>query len=183
MSCGLPLVNLREATVVTPYLLPRLNLQLRPTLLSDLRPGTRVVSHAFAMEDWRPDQELRVPGPSSQHHVYYWVIPADVAGLWRWRVPTQSGELRYTLRLQQRFQEVDGTLSTDGEEVPVANTSLVGEQLSFSAAGRQTTMWFAGRVSGHTMQGRMEVQGRVSAGQCNWMAHRDATGATPTHDR
>jgi SAM-dependent methyltransferase len=179
--------DIREATVVSLYLLAKLNLQLRPKLLSDLRPGTRVVSHAFGMEDWHPDKELRVPGSPSAHHVYYWVIPADVAGTWHWSVPAPTGEQRYTLRLQQRFQKVDGTLSTEGEEVPVANVTLVGEQLSFSAAtmvpGRQAKMSFDGRVSGETMQGRMEVQDGASARQQHWTAHRAVDGTTATPKR
>jgi hypothetical protein len=179
--------DIREATVVSLYLLPKLNLQLRPKLFSDLRPGTRVVSHAFAMEDWRPDQELRVPGSPSAHAVYYWVVPADVAGVWRWSVPTPTGERQYTLRLHQRFQKVDGTLSADGEEVPIANPTLIGDQLRFSAPttapGRQAMMAFEGQVSGDTMQGRMEAQGGASAGQHHWTARRDADGATSTHNR
>ena len=179
--------DIREASVVSLYLLSKLNLQLRPKLLSDLRPGTRVVSHAFDMGDWRPDKELRVPGSPSAHHVYYWVIPADVAGTWHWSVPTPTGEQRHTLRLQQRFQKVDGTLSTGGEEVPIADVTLVGEQLSFSAAtagpGREAKMSFDGRVSGETMQGRMEVQDGASARQQRWTAHRAVDGTTATPKR
>lgn len=180
------MTDIREATVVTLYLLPKLNLQLRSKLLNDLRPGTRVVSHAFAMEDWHPDKELRVPGSLSDNMVYYWVIPADVAGMWRWSMPTSTGEQRYTLRLQQRFQQIDGTLSADGEEVPIANATLIGDQLRFSAAtaasDRQVTMTFDGRVNGNTMQGRMEARGGGAAGQYHWTAHRDATG-TSRHNR
>ena len=177
--------DIRAATVVTLYLLPKLNLQLRPKLLSELRPGTRVVSHAFDMDDWHPDKELRVPGSQSDNIVYYWVVPADVAGMWRWSLPIPTGEQRYTLRLQQRFQQVDGTLSADGEEVAIADATLTGDQLRFSAAtaapGRQVTMAFDGRVDGSTMQGRMEARGGASAGQYHWTAHRDATG-TSTHN-
>jgi SAM-dependent methyltransferase len=179
--------DIREASVVSLYLLSKLNLQLRPKLLSDLRPGTRVVSHVFDMGDWRPDKELRVPGSPSAHNVYYWVIPADIAGMWHWSLPIPTGEQRYTLRLQQRFQKVDGTLSTDGEEVPIANVMLVGEQLSFSAAtaalGRQLKMSFDGRVSGDTIQGRAQVEDGASTRQQRWTAHRTAGDATSTPRR
>jgi SAM-dependent methyltransferase len=179
--------DIREATVVTLYLLPKLNLQLRPKLLRELKPGTRVVSHAFAMEDWHPDKELRVPGAPSDNLVYYWVVPADVAGMWRWSMPTPTGEQRYTLRLQQRFQQIDGTLSAGGEEVPIADATLTGDQLRFSAAtaapDRQVTMAFDGRVNGNTMQGRMEARGGTSAGQYPWTAHRNATGTSSTPSR
>jgi SAM-dependent methyltransferase len=179
--------DLREATVVTLYLLPKLNMQLRPKLLSELRPGTRVVSHAFDMEDWQPDKELRVPGSSSDHFVYYWVVPADVAGTWRWSVPAPPGDQRYTLRLHQRFQKVDGTLSADGKEVPIANATLMGDQLRFSASieasGREARLSFDGRVNGNTMQGHIEMRDRAAAGQQSWTAHRDADGTTSTHQR
>ena len=64
--------NIAEATVVTLYLLPSVNLKLRPKLLQDLKPGSRVVSHSFDMEDWKPDKTIQVNG----RNVYYWVIPA-----------------------------------------------------------------------------------------------------------
>src|SRR5690606_30513439 len=121
--------DISEATVVTLYLLPRLNVKLRPKLLSELRPGTRIVSHDFSMEDWRPDEELHVSVPSGKRTVYYWVVPANVTGLWRWSVPTSTGEQPYTLRLHQRFQEVEGTLSAGEQEVSITNAALKGDDL------------------------------------------------------
>ena len=180
--------DLREASVVTLYLLPSLNVQLRPKLLAELRPGTRVVSYDFDMDDWSPDQVLVMPEASYKDTVYYWVIPAEVAGVWRWRVPTPTGEQRYALRLEQRFQEVSGTISSDAGETPITDARLTGDQLQFSAAtggaqGRQVKLSFNGRVSGNTMQGRVEVQDGESAGQQHWTAHRDTDGTTPTPKR
>jgi hypothetical protein len=74
--------DIREVTVISLYLLPSLNVQLRPKLLRDLQPGTRLVSHDFDMAEWRPDQMVRVKGPSREHSVYYGVIPAHVEGVW-----------------------------------------------------------------------------------------------------
>jgi SAM-dependent methyltransferase len=68
--------DIREATVVTLYLLPAINLKLRPKLLSELKPGTRIVSHNFDMGDWVPEKTIRVDTPNGQHTVYYWVVPA-----------------------------------------------------------------------------------------------------------
>jgi SAM-dependent methyltransferase len=177
--------DIREATVVTLYLLTKLNLQLRPKLLSELRPGTRVVSHAFDMGDWQPDQKLLVPGSPSDNMVYYWVVPANVSGQWRWSMPTPTGEQGYTLRLQQRFQQINGALSMDGAEVPITDATLTGDQLRFSAAtaapDRQVTMAFDGRVNGNTIQGRVQAQGGAAAGRHRWTAYRDATVPTSTH--
>jgi SAM-dependent methyltransferase len=67
--------DFREATVVTLYLLPALNLKLRPKLLSELKPGTRIVSHAFDMGDWKPEKVVNVPGEDHDRTVYFWVVP------------------------------------------------------------------------------------------------------------
>jgi SAM-dependent methyltransferase len=174
--------DLREATVVTLYLLPKLNVQLRPKLLSELRPGTRVVSHDFAMEDWQPDKELQVPGSSSGHALYYWIMPAETAGIWHWSLPTPTAEQQYTLRLQQHFQEVSGTVSADGVEIPITNATLMGDQLRFTLAtralDRQGMMAFNGRINGNTIQGHVEVQDGASTGQYDWTAYRDADSTT-----
>ena len=67
--------DLRDATVVTLYLLPSINLKLRPKLLDELKPGTRVVSHAFDMGDWKPDKEVKVPDTIGERTIYLWVVP------------------------------------------------------------------------------------------------------------
>jgi SAM-dependent methyltransferase len=176
--------DFREATVVTLYLLPKLNLLLRSKLLSDLKPGTRVVSHDFDMDDWQPDRTLRVPGPSYEHHVYFWIIPANVAGTWRVQLPEAFGKRPYTIRLQQQFQEVTGAARAGGDETVVKEATLTGAQLRFTAAtqvqGQQVTMQFTGRVNGEAMKGDVEVQGGPLAGTHPWTAKRETTGATTT---
>jgi len=112
-----------EATVVTLYLLPNLNLKLRPTLL-DMKPGTRVVSNSFNMGDWEPDQKL-----GADYTVgYYWVVPAKVAGTWQLKgEDIRDGELVLT----QKFQNVGGTLTTGGKSQPLLAPELTGDSLSF----------------------------------------------------
>src|SRR5688572_30638212 len=100
-------VDFTDATVVTLYLLPSLNLKLRPTLLR-MKPGTRVVSHAFSMDDWRPDQTDNVEGRTA----YLWIVPAPVEGTWRWSV-AGSGQKEYELVLRQQFQQVEGVVKLD----------------------------------------------------------------------
>lgn len=70
--------DLREATVVTLYLLPDVNLKLRSKLLEELEPGTRIVSHGFDMGDWQPERVVQVQGPTGQHILYYWVVPEEI---------------------------------------------------------------------------------------------------------
>jgi SAM-dependent methyltransferase len=170
--------DIHQATVVTLYLLPKLNVQLRPKLLRDLQPGTRVVSHDFDMAEWQPDQTVRVPGASRPHAVYYWVIPADVSGVWHVQVPAATGERRYDLRLQQEFQAVRGTIGTGGHDIPITNATLVGDHLRFIAStDEQGQMAFDGRVDTNLMHGRVEIQGGPLAGRSDWTAQREAAGA------
>lgn len=122
---------IRDASVVTLYLLPDINLKLRPKLLTELRPGTRIVSHSFHMGDWRADAQRVV----ERKTLYKWIVPAVAGG--HWRVTMADGS-RAMLDLDQRFQDVSGTL--DGQAI--GNASLNGHALRFTAGGRT----FHGRV-------------------------------------
>jgi SAM-dependent methyltransferase len=179
--------DIREATVVTLYLLPQLNRQLRPKLFSDLRPGTRVVSHDFDMGDWQPDQVIHVPGEAYEHTVFYWIIPATVDGLWQMRVPTPKGERHYLLRIQQRYQEVRGTVSGEREAILITKATLTGDHLRFTVTsglqGEEVQMSFDGRVSGDAMRGSVEVHGGAIAGRYDWTSQRDAASPLSTPRR
>jgi len=113
---------LREASVVTMYLLPAINLRLRPRLLTELRPGSRIVSHNFTLGDWAPDESREI-GVS---HIFLWVVPAVVEG--RWALEGVSGA-DGMLELEQMFQTVTGTLAGR----PLRDVSLRGRQLRFTA--------------------------------------------------
>jgi hypothetical protein len=168
--------------VVTLYLLPKLNVELRPKLLRDLRPGTRIVSHDFDMAEWRSDQTVRVKGPSREHSIYSWVIPANVEGEWRLSVSVPMGAQHYLLRLQQQYQDVHGTMRVHGQDIPLTNATLMGDHLRFTVTtGDQVTMSFDGRVKGQAMRGSVEAQGRGMAGRYEWTSQREgasASGAT-----
>ena len=170
--------DIREATVVALYLLPQLNRQLRPKLFSDLRPGARVVSHDFDMGDWQPDQVIHVPGEAYKHTVFYWIIPASVDGRWQISVSTPTGERRYLLALQQRYQEVRGTVSAEREAILITHASLTGDRLRFTVItgiqGEEMQMSFDGQVSGDVMRGSVEVHGAAMAGRYDWTSQREA---------
>jgi SAM-dependent methyltransferase len=150
-------MEFKDATVVTLYLLPQVNLRLRPRLLNELRPGTRIVSHDFSMDDWRADETLRVKGPSREHTVYFWVIPAKAEGTW---AETSRGD---SIEIRQKFQDVTGTLRTNGQAVPITRGSLAGETLTFTAVreanGQRETHTFRGRVRGDRLEGKIETEG------------------------
>ncbi len=159
-----------HATVLTLYLLPSLNLKLRPTILR-MKPGTRVVSHAFSMDDWQPDQTDNVEGRTA----YLWIVPAPVEGTWRWSV-SGSGQKEYELTLRQQFQQVEGLVKLDsGKMGQLRNVKLVGDQLSFSIheiTGTSGTLRrdYTGRVSGNTIQGSFKLSDTGTEAQ--WTATR-----------
>ncbi len=152
-----------HATVVTLYLLPSLNLKLRPTILK-MKPGTRVVSHAFTMEEWQADQTENVEGRTA----YLWIVPAPVDGTWRWN-GSGAGPKAYEVALRQQFQKVEGAARLDGGLGQLRDVKLQGDQISFTvldADGARRD--FSGRVSGNTMQGVVKQAG----GEAKWSASR-----------
>jgi len=150
------LTDLRTASVVTLYLRDDVNLRLRPKLLRELPPGSRVVSHDFDMGDWRPDREQRVRGAARNHRLYLWVVPADVAGVWRMRL----GEREALLNLTQRYQVLGGTLSLDGRELMITDGRMTGDRMAFTAGA----LVFEGRAGGDALDGR--------AGDLAWSSRR-----------
>jgi SAM-dependent methyltransferase len=176
--------DISEATVVFLYLLTELNIQLRPKLFKELKPGTRIVSHEFDMGDWKPDRAgvvrnvklLYTPNYPTEKDVdfYYWVIPANVAGMWRWTMAISKGKQEYALRLVQKFQEVSGVVNVNGQEIPITDARLVGDQLSFTlrdnTSKEKAVIRFNGRISGDTIQGLVEAG--PSEQIYNWAARR-----------
>jgi hypothetical protein len=137
--------NFTDAAVVTMYLLPGLNIKLRPTVL-DMRPGTRVVSHAFTMGDWEADRTESVAG--SNQTIYLWIVPAKVAG--SWTITPASGS-PVTVTLNQQYQKFEG----GGGSVKVAKGSLRGDQISFALVdGSGASRDYTGRVMGDRIEGK-----------------------------
>jgi hypothetical protein len=146
-----------KATVLTLYLLPSLNVKLRPTILN-MRPGTRVVSHAFTMDDWQADQVDSADGRTA----YMWIVPAKVGGTWKVDV-TGAGARSYETTFNQQYQNVSGNARGDGKAVQVSNGKLRGETITFSLDGRE----FNGRVNGNRIEGTVK-----GAGESKFIATR-----------
>lgn len=126
-----------KATVITMFLLPQINVKLRPKIL-EMKPGTRVVSNSFTMEDWEADETATVTeGCTSWCNALLWIVPAKVDGTWT----TPQGELV----LKQQYQMVSGTFAGK----PITDGRLRGDELKFTAGGTHYT----GKVSGQTIQG------------------------------
>jgi hypothetical protein len=134
-----------QATVVTMYLLPGLNMKLRPTILS-MRPGTRIVSHSFTMEDWEPDETSSMDG----RRAYFWLVPANVSGTWM----LEAGSDKAEISLEQRFQKIEGTVGLGHTQGGLRDARLRGYDIGFAYVdGNGVRREFTGRVSGGRMEG------------------------------
>lgn len=139
--------DLSHATVVTLYLLSKVNLRLRPKLFRELRAGARVVSHDFSMGTWRADNSTVVEekllnyksarDPLSfndywdKHNVYFWIIPANASGVWEWTMPALSGDVLYSLLIEQTFQEINGKALEGYSKLEIKDGKIVGNRLNF----------------------------------------------------
>lgn len=141
------------ATVVTMYLLDYVNLKLRPRILDELKPGTRVVSHQFSMQQWEPDSKVVL---QEIVPVYFWIVPAKVGGAWSGKL----GDKAVSLQLQQNFQFFTGSSVADGALGEVKDGKLKGDTMTFTmvlASGR--TFTFDGKVTDKTLTGTFVVDG------------------------
>jgi SAM-dependent methyltransferase len=134
--------DISQATVITLFLLPDINLRLRPKLL-EMRPGTRVVSNSFDMGDWTPDQTIQAGGDcTSWCRAHLWIVPAKVAGTWK--LP-DGGELV----LDQKYQMLSGVMRGQNTTVNITGGKMIGDQITFTAG----TTHYTGRVSGGSIEG------------------------------
>jgi SAM-dependent methyltransferase len=159
--------DISKADVLTIYLLPEVNLMVRPRILA-LKPGTRLVSHDYGFGEWPPDVELEMDAPGKpvgrdqKSKVLYYVVPARVAGKWVWQ-DGAGGERRYELQLDQAFQKISGTLAFQGRSVKIDNAVLTGDQIRFTAAldigGKPVRHEFSGKVIHNAIAGDMQRGG------------------------
>lgn len=139
-----------DATVLTLYLLPSVNEKLKPKILQ-LKPGTRVVSHAFTMGDWEADEQAEVDGRTA----YYWTVPANVEGTWVATVKDGGRERKMSLNLEQEYQKVTGSAEIDGRKAEIKDAKLEGDKLTFAlATDGQAARKYTCRIEDGQMQAR-----------------------------
>ncbi|MBX3549799.1 MAG: methyltransferase domain-containing protein [Xanthobacteraceae bacterium] len=141
-----------EASVISLYLLSTLNLKLRPTLL-DMKPGTRIVTQSFAMDNWEPDYkesvEFDATGYKGARTVYLFVVPAKVGGKWA----MNAGERNIALDLSQAFQHFKGTATVDGKNTTITDGKLNGANIEFTLEIDGKPLKYEGKVEGNGITG------------------------------
>jgi SAM-dependent methyltransferase len=167
--------DISQATVVTMYLLPGVVLRLRPRLLKELRPGTRIVAHDFPIEDWQPDEKSTV-----RKNVFMWIVPAQVGGRWRASATLPTGERSYDIEIRQKYQEIDGLVRLDKRVSGLWNPKLTADRVSFVIVDDngpvETNLYFEGRVAGDTIEGVIKRGVGKDETQIKWRATRVAAG-------
>ena len=171
--------ELKQATVLSTYLLPEMNEKLRPKILA-LSPGTRVVAHDYHMGEWRPDSQQTIPvpekivGTAGISYAYLWIVPAKVAGRWQSEINHGGKPIQYEFDLTQTYQMLEGTAKIGAQTVKLPDTRIVADQISFAVfakAGDATTKHeFRGTIKGAVIEGTVSVGTGNTQKQLPWKA-------------
>jgi hypothetical protein len=176
--------DLSKASVVSTYLLPQMNLKLRPKILA-LKPGTRVVAHDYHMGAWYPDDQRDIPVPEKKvgtpgvSYVFLWYVPAHVAGKWQSEVNAGGKPVPLELAFDQSFQIIEGTMRSGSDSTAIRGR-LNGETISFitqpkgSPGGQRHE--FRGRVNGDSIDGTVKIGEGNAAREAKWTAKLAARG-------
>jgi hypothetical protein len=160
--------DLRKATVVNMYLFPELMRMLRPKLLADLQPGTRIVSHDFSFGSWEPDEQItffapdKFGGAGADAKISLWIVPARIQGNWNWSLPVGGQAMNYASIIEQRFQVGEGIVRVGNRRGLFTDLKLRGDQLSFGLRitldpGVMVVHEFRGTVKGDAIEGMVRV--------------------------
>jgi SAM-dependent methyltransferase len=146
--------DLSGATVISMYLLPTVNMRLRPVLLG-LKPGTRIVSHDFDLGEWLPDRKVTI-----RKNVFLWIVPAQAGGKWQAAIALEDGEQKFEFDFRQRFQVLDGVARINGVMSQLWESAVSGERVSFVVVDNrdrenEANLYFEGRVQGGVMEGEL----------------------------
>ena len=171
--------DFREADVLTLYLLPDVNMVLRPKILAELKPGTRVVSHDYGMGPWRPEVEEIIPAPDKivgarkESTVYLWIVPARVGGAWELEIHVGKRSRRYPLSLEQQYQVLTGSVLVQGKNaMPITRGALKGDEIRIElpdGAVSRGPVQLVGRAAGDSLKGSVRRDQKEIA---TWSARR-----------
>ena len=173
--------HISDASVIMLYLLPSVNLALRPKILKEVLPGTRVVSHSHNMGEWEPDISTKVSSKEPYyyypHTVFFWVVPANVSGSWKWTLPINNEEKKFEMEVQQKFQRVNGVLTIDNMTILIQDMILTGDRLRFSSEcmvnNEFVPVYFEGHVKEHIISGSVISGNGLLKKNHEWHATRD----------
>jgi hypothetical protein len=178
--------DFKEASVLSMYLLTSVNLKLRPRILRELKPGTRVVSHNFAMDAWRPDAASVVTVDDIRHDVFLWVIPANMNGAWTWTMTLGGKAVEARMTVEQKYQFPTLAVKLNGTAGTVKEVKLLGDRLTFvlevPADGKLQTFAFDGRAAGHEIAGQIKATAAGQDQASPWKASRNPATLKPIDD-
>jgi SAM-dependent methyltransferase len=163
--------DIREATVVTLYLLSSLVNRLRPKLLADLKPGTRIVAHDYGIDGWKPDRTVTI-----SKTFYLYVVPAQVAGKWQLEATLPAGSRSFEFELAQQLQEIRGGARVTGGFLPLFEARLQGDRIAFVIVDDHQSHHFDGRVTGSLMEGTVKSGSGRAQVENPWRATRILRG-------
>jgi len=164
--------DIREATVVTLYLLTGLVNRLKPKLMNELRPGTRIIAHDFGFQDWTPDRSVNI----SKNYFLY-VVPANVGGSWRLEATVGEAQHTYHIDLKQDHQKIRGgaRVNSGGGFLPLFESRLDGDRISFVLVDEGRAHHFEGRVHAAYMEGTVTAGIGSAMVKRTWRAERVLT--------
>lgn len=170
--------DIRAASVLTLYLLPRFVLELRPKILAELKPGSRVVSHDYNLGDWDSDNAVTFDSPekevingSTRTSLFYYIVPAHVAGTWRFNLPEGMAERSIEMSLQQSYQRISGN-TAGANATPLRFATLRGDRIELGLPAARGEHVMSGQVKGDRIEGTVEIRGK---GRQPFFAVRTAT--------
>ena len=158
--------DIREASVITLYLLPQFVTRLVPRFRAELRPGTRIVSHDYPLLPWPPDREVSMDVPEKENisgmtltHLYYYVVPARIGGLWELSLPKPLARVPLSLEVNQEARFVGGLVSDGNSEDYLRDMQVLGVQVRFGLLYDGKMMAFEGKADGDTLSGEVSAKG------------------------
>jgi hypothetical protein len=175
------ITDIARATVITTYLFPSVNVELRPRIFAELKPGTRIVSHEFDFGNWQPDARITIAVPNKpygapQSDVMLWIVPANAAGRWQWRMALEGTAVVCEATFEQTFQALRGTARVGGMPAEIREPRLRGNEIRFTLVaqlnGKAVRQEFVGRISADAMMGK--TRSPRARSEAEWRAERIA---------